>query len=109
MTSTCVAMRDAFGDALLSLAADYPEMVVLEADVATSTHAAAFENKYPDRFFNVGAAEPNMADIAAGLAACSLRPVVSTFAAFIALKATEQAGNTICYNNLAVVFASTLR
>ena len=100
-----VAMRDAFGEALLALATEVPEMVVFDADVATSTRTAAFGKKYPDRFFNVGVAEANMVDIAAGMATCGLRPVVSTFALFLTLKGTDQVRNVVCYNNLSVVLA----
>jgi transketolase len=105
MTITQVAMRDAFGEALLELAEANPEMVVLDADVATSTRTAAFGKKYPERFFNVGVAEANMADIAAGMATCGLRPVISTFGLFICLKCTDQVRNIIAYNNLPVVLA----
>ena len=105
MTAAPVAMREAFGEALLALAPDHPEMVVLDADVATSTRTAAFGKRYPERFLNVGVAEANMVDIAAGLATCGLRPVVSTFALFIALKGTDQVRNIVCYNKLPVVFA----
>jgi len=100
-----ISMRDAFGQALLDLAEKMPELVVLDADVATSTRTLGFGKAYPDRFFNVGVAEANMIDIAAGLATCGLRPVVSTFALFIALKGTDQIRNTVCYNNLPVVMA----
>jgi transketolase len=105
MNAGPVAMRDAFGEALLALAADVPELVVLDADVSTSTRTAAFGQRYPDRFFNVGVAEANMVDIAAGLATCGLRPVVSTFALFLTLKAADQVRNIICYNKLPVVLA----
>jgi transketolase len=105
MTAGPVAMRDAFGEALLSLANDHPELVVLDADVATSTRTAAFGAKYPDRFFNLGVAEANMTDVAAGMATCGLRPVVSTFAIFLDLKATDQVRNIICYNRLPVILA----
>lgn len=99
------AMRDAFGNALLELADAVPEMVVLDADVATSTRTSAFGKKHPERFFNVGVAEANMTDIAAGLATCGLRPVVSTFALFLSLKCADQVRNIIAYNNLPVVLA----
>jgi len=102
-----VAMRDAFGEALLALAAEVPEMVVLDADVSTSTRTAAFGQRHPGRFFNVGVAEANMVDIAAGLATCGLRPVVSTFALFLTLKAADQVRNIICYNKLPVVLAGS--
>lgn len=97
--------RDAFGQALLDLAEEHPAMVVLDADVATSTKTHAFGQKYPTRFFNIGVAEANMADIAGGMATCGLRPVVSTFAIFLALKATDQIRNVTCYNNLPVILA----
>jgi transketolase len=105
MTVNSVAMREAFGEALLALATEHPEMVVLDSDVATSTRTAPFGQAYPDRFFNMGVAEANMTDVAAGLATCGLRPVASTFAIFFDLKAADQIRNIICYNNLPVILA----
>ncbi|HIJ64735.1 MAG TPA: 1-deoxy-D-xylulose-5-phosphate synthase [Candidatus Hydrogenedentes bacterium] len=99
-------MRDAFGQALLDLADAIPELVVLDADVASSTKTRLFWEAHPDRFLNVGVAEANMVDIAAGMATCGLRPVVSTFALFFALKCTDQIRNVVCYNTLPVVFAA---
>lgn len=98
-----ISMRQSFGEKLLQLGNDYPEVVVLDADVSSSTQTIHFGKKYPDRFFNVGVAEANMADIAAGLATCGLRPIASAFAVFIELKTTDQVRNTICYNNLPVI------
>jgi transketolase len=98
-------MREALGEALVALADQYPEMVVLDADVSASTRSVVFGSAYPDRFFNLGVAEANMVDVAAGLATCGLKPVVNTFALFIALKGTDQIRNIICYNNLPVVLA----
>lgn len=103
--SAMISGRDAFGAALLALADAHPELVVLDADVASSTKTLAFGRRYPERFFNVGVAEANMADIAGGMATCGLRPVVSTFALFMTLKAADQIRNVTCYNNLPVVFA----
>ena len=103
--SKAVVMRDAFGQALVSLAEEFPEMIVLDADVSASTKTADFAKAHPDRFFNVGVAEANMADIAAGMATCGLRPVVNTFSIFLTLKGADQIRNTICYNNLPVVLA----
>jgi transketolase len=105
MTTAPVAMRDAFGEALLALATEFSEMVVLDADVSTSTRTAAFGKRHPDRFFNVGVAEANMVDIAAGMATCGLRPVVNTFALFLTLKAADQVRNIVCYNKLPVILA----
>jgi transketolase len=99
------AMRDVFGQALVDLAPTHPELVVLDADVSSSTKTSLFGKACPERFFNVGVAETNMVDIAAGLATCGFRPVVSTFALFLASKTAEQIRNSICYNNLPVIIA----
>ena len=100
-----ISGRDAFGQALLELADAHPGLVVLDADVSSSTKTQAFGKAHPSRFFNVGVAEANLVDIAGGLATCGLRPVVSTFALFLALKAADQIRNVVCYNHLPVIFA----
>ena len=100
-----IAMRDALGQALVEFGSKIPELVVLDADVSSSTKTAGFGKAYPERFFNVGVAEANMADIAAGMATAGLRPVINTFSLFLALKCADQIRNTICYNNLPVVLA----
>lgn len=101
--STQISMRQSFGEKLVELAEKMPELVVLDADVSSSTQTIHFGKKYPERFFNVGVAEANMVDIAGGLATVGLRPVASAFAIFFALKATDQVRNNLCYNNLPVV------
>ncbi len=100
-----IAMRDAFGNKLLELGATHPELVVLDADVSASTKSKVFGGKYPDRFFNVGVAEANLADIANGLATCGYHPVANAFSIFLSLKSTDQIRNVSCYNNLPVVYA----
>lgn len=97
------AMRTAFGESLVSLGSEHSELVVLDADVSNSTQTVHFSKTHPERFFNVGVAEANMVDIAGGMATCGLRPVVSTFAIFLTLKAADQIRNVICYNNLPVI------
>jgi len=99
------AMRDAFGQALISIGKENDRLVVLDADVSSSTRSGKFGEIFPDRFFNAGVAEANMADMAAGMATCGYRPVISAFAIFLALKSTDQIRNVICYNNLPVIIA----
>lgn len=103
--TTNLSMRDAYGEALIALAEKHPQMVVLDADVASSTRTTVFAGKYPERFFNLGVAEANMVDVAAGMATCGLRPIVNTFAIFLALKTGDQISNVVCYNNLPVILA----
>lgn len=97
------SMRESFGNALVKIGAEMEELVVLDCDVSTSTKTAIFNNVYPERFYNMGVAEANMADVAAGLATCGKKPVISAFAIFLALKSIDQIRNTICYNKLPVV------
>lgn len=103
MTKQAISMREAFGRSLLDLADKFPEMVVLDADVSSSTKTLEFGKDHPQRFFNVGVAEANMVDIAGGMATCGLKPVISTFSIFVALKCTDQIRNVVCYNNLPVI------
>jgi transketolase len=100
-----VAMRDAFGMKLAELGKTLPKLVVLDADVSSSTKSGIFAKAFPSRFFNCGVAEANMVDVAAGLATCGYHPVVNAFALFLALKGTDQIRNVLCYNHLPVVIA----
>ena len=77
------ATRVAFGRALARLGAD-PRIVVLDADLASSTQTKMFGDRYPDRFFELGIAEGNMVGVAAGLALAGKVPVASSFACFLA-------------------------
>ncbi len=99
------AMRETFGDALVHLGQLHDELVVLDADVSNSTRTVVFRQQFPERFFNMGVAEAGMVSVAGGLATSGLRPVVSAFAVFLSLKATEQIRNIICYNNMPVILA----
>lgn len=85
-----VPMRDAWGEALVELAGIYPELVVLDGDLANSTRADIFAAAVPDRFFEMGIAEQNMLGVAAGLATVGFVPWISTFAAFLAKRALDQ-------------------
>jgi transketolase len=103
MKSSEIAMRDVYGQELIRLGDKNKELVVLDADVSTSTRTNFFGEKYPERFFNVGVSEANMVDMAGGLALSGLKPIVNTFSVFLTLKATEQIRNVICYNKLPVI------
>lgn len=85
-----VAMRDAWGNGLVELAKDYPELLVLDGDLANSTRADTFAAAYPDRFFEMGIAEQNLVGVASGLATLGYVPWISTFAAFLAKRALDQ-------------------
>ena len=98
-------MRDAFGKKLASLGSTRKDLVVLDADVSSSTKSNYFAKAFPDRFFNVGVAEANMVDVAGGLATAGFHPVVNAFAIFLALKGTDQIRNVLAYNSLPVVLA----
>ena len=88
-----IATRAAYGEALVALAEEYPELVVLDADLSGSTMTKGFAKAHPDRFYNMGIAEANMTGVAAGLAACGKKPFTNTFAMFAAGRAWEQVRN----------------
>lgn len=90
------SLREAFGRALVELAPRFPELVVLDADVAGGTGAHHFRRAHPDRFVQLGIAEQNMVGVAGGLAAVGLLPVVTGFAAFL-LRALEQVRLSVAY------------
>ncbi|MFZ3132508.1 MAG: transketolase family protein, partial [Desulfosporosinus sp.] len=100
-----IATRDAYGQALLILGAENPNVVVLDADLSKSTKTADFGKKYPERFFNMGIAEANLLGTAAGLAAAGKIPFASTFAIFAVGRAFEQIRNSIAYPKLNVKIA----
>lgn len=102
-----VATRDAYGQALLELGKERPDLVVLDADLSGSTKTRAFSQAFPERFFNLGVAEANMMGTAAGLAAMGRTVFASSFAMFAAGKAWEQVRQTICVPRLAVNICAT--
>ena len=101
------ATRDSFGEAVTELAAEYPEIVVLDADLAAATKTGIFKKAYPDRFFDCGIAESNMVGIAAGLATCGKIPFAASFAMFAAGRAFEQVRNSVGYPHLNVKIAGS--
>ena len=96
------ATRNAYGAALVELGEQHEDVVALDADLSVSTQSAKFGAAFPDRFFNVGAAEANMMSIACGLAATGKRPYCSTFAIFATGRAYDQIRLGIAHNELPV-------
>lgn len=97
-----VSMRESYGEALLELGKENPDVIVLDSDVSTSTKTIYFGKQFPDRFFNFGIQEANMMDAAAGLASVGLIPFVNTFSFLATLRASEQIRTSIAYNSLNV-------
>jgi transketolase len=98
-------LRDAFGETLVALGADMPNLVVLDADISSSLKTGAFRKAYPERHINFGVAEQDMMLGAAGLATTGLIPVACTYATFATLRACEQVRSFICYAGLNVKIA----
>jgi len=89
-------VADAFGQALVEIAAERKDIVVLDADLADDCRIRAFELKYPERFIENGIAEQDMVSMAGGLALQGLLPVVNSFASFLTARANEQIYNNAC-------------
>ena len=102
-----IATRDSYGNALVELGAEHPDLVVLDADLAGATKTGTFKKVYPERHFNFGIAEGNMVAAAAGMASAGLVPFASSFAMFAAGRAFEQVRNSIGYPNLNVKIGAT--
>ncbi len=102
-----IATRESYGNALAKFGAEYPDLVVLDADLANATKTQIFKNAFPDRFFDCGIAEANMTGIAAGLATCGKIPFISSFAMFAAGRNFEQVRNSIGYPQLNVKIGAT--
>lgn len=102
-----IATRESYGNALAECGADFPELVVLDADLAGATKTGVFKKAYPDRFVDCGIAECNMTGIAAGLATCGKIPFISSFAMFAAGRNFEQVRNSIGYPHLNVKIGAT--
>lgn len=100
------AIRDAYGKILQELGKRRKDLVVLDADVSSSTRSAAFAAKYPDRFLNMGIAEANMVGWAAGIAVQDMIPIVNTFSFLLSERCLDQIRSSVAYNNLNVKFAA---
>jgi transketolase len=94
--------RKAYGAALVALGEQHETVVALDADLAVSTQSIDFGRRFPERFFNVGAAEANMMSMACGLAVTGKVPYASTFAIFATGRAYDQVRLGIAHNELNV-------
>ena len=102
-----IATRESYGNTLKELAEEFPNLVVLDADLAAATKTGIFKKAYPDRFIDCGIAESNMMGVAAGLSLVGKIPFVSSFAMFAAGRAFEQVRNSIGYPHLNVKIGAT--
>ena len=102
-----IAIRDAYGDALAALGAQNEKVVVLEADVGSSSKSIVFGEAFPERYYNVGISELNMNAMAAGFASCGLVPFTNTFSVFMTLRGGDPINSIIAYDNLNVKLAGT--
>ena len=102
-----IATRESYGNALVELGAENPNVVVLDADLAAATKTGMFKKAYPDRHIDCGIAESNMMGVAAGLATTGKIPFASSFAMFAAGRAFEQVRNSIGYPHLNVKIGAT--
>lgn len=99
--------RDGYGDGLVAAGENDPNVVVLCADLSESTRSYKFQQKYPERFFELGVAEQNMATVAAGLGISGKVPFISSYAAFSPGRNWEQIRTTIAYNDSNVKIAGS--
>lgn len=102
-----IATRESYGNALAECGKEFPELVVLDADLAGATKTGVFKKAFPERHIDCGIAECNMTGIAAGLATCGKVPFISSFAMFAAGRNFEQVRNSIGYPHLNVKIGAT--
>lgn len=102
-----IATRDSYGEALVELGREHPDVVVLDADLAAATKTGVFKKAFPERHFDCGIAEQNMIGVAAGMASMGLVPFASSFAMFAAGRAFEQVRNSVGYPHLNVKIGAT--
>ncbi len=102
-----IATRESYGMALLQLGREHEDVVVLDADLASSTKTSLFRDEFPNRHCDIGIAEANMMCIAAGIATTGRTVFASSFAMFVSGRAYEQVRNSIGYPHLNVKIGAT--
>jgi len=101
-STTNPQMREIFGLTLAELGVAHEDILVLDADLHTSTRITHFKERFPERFIQVGIAEQNLFGLAAGMALAGFKPFPCTFASFVARKSIDQFALSICFPALDV-------
>lgn len=101
---SCVSFSDAFGHALTEIALGDERVIAISAAMKEGTGLGGFAERFPERFYDVGIAEPHAVTFAAGLATQGLRPVVAIYSTFLQ-RAYDEIIHDVCLQNLPVVFA----
>ena len=102
-----LSMREAYARALTDYAGSNPKVMAVDVDTSASTLTSLFAARYPERFVNVGIAEPCAVDVSAGLALGGMIPFVNAFAALLALRSLEQIRSCVCYARTNVKIAAS--
>ncbi len=97
-----IGARGVFGQAILSIGADYPDLMVISADLGNSSGLDRFKSTYPDKFLNIGIAEQNMIGVAAGMAKEGCNVFATSFAPFVSMRAGEQIRMNLGYMEMNV-------
>ncbi|MFA5928979.1 MAG: transketolase family protein [Candidatus Margulisiibacteriota bacterium] len=105
--SEALAPRDSYGKALVELGKENKNIVVLDADLSSSTRTSWFAKEFPERFFNAGVAEQNLIGMAAGLSLSGKIVFASSFAMFCSGRPWEMIRNSIAYPRLNVKIVAT--
>lgn len=105
METKKIATRDGFGEAIVEVGRENPDVLVVDIDIGKSCKTGAFRKELPAQYLNVGIAEQNGAGVAAGLATCGKIPFVVTYAAFGSMRICEMIRQEICYPRLNVKIA----
>lgn len=97
-----IGSRGVFGQAILAIADQHPEMIVMSADLGNSSGLDRFKKAYPEQFLNIGIAEQNMIGVASGLAKEGFNVFATSFAPFITMRAAEQVRMNLGYMEMNV-------
>ncbi len=101
------SLRESYAKTLIKLGKEHQNIVVVDADLSTSTKTALFGKEFPDRFFNIGISEQSMIGIAAGLALKGKTVFASSFAVFASGRDWDQIRQSVCYNEVDVKIVAT--